>query len=96
LPVVVLAGATHASRADVSMLSNVGLPRLVAGAGDGYVEIAANLATDVPALAALRGGLRDMMRLSPLTDGRSCAQHLENAIRAAWREWCGKKRAEIG
>ncbi len=38
LPVVVLEGTTHASRADVSMLTNVGLPQLVAKSGDEYVD----------------------------------------------------------
>ncbi len=91
LPVVVLAGTTHASRADVSMLCNAGLPQLVARSGDEYVEAATRLAADLDKLAELRAGLRDAMRQSPNTDGRTCARHLENALREMWTNWCREK-----
>ena len=91
LPVVVLAGATHASRADVSMLSNVGLPQLVARSGDEYVEIATRLAATLHDLAAMRASLRGMMMRSPITDGRSCARHLESAFREMWVKWCRER-----
>jgi len=89
--VVALAGATHASRADVSMLSNVGLPQLVANSGDEYVEIATRLAANLHELAGLRASLRGMMMRSPNTDGRSCARNLENALREMWVTWCRKR-----
>ena len=88
LPVVVLAGATHAARADVSMLTNVGLPQLIAGSGDDYVDIATRLAADLPALASMRAELRAMMLRSPITDGRRCARNLESAYREMWTTWC--------
>ena len=90
LPVVVLEGTTHASRADVSMLNNVGLPQLVANTGDEYVDIAARLAHDLPRLAELRANLRGMMARSPNADGRTCARNLEHAFREMWVTWCGK------
>jgi predicted O-linked N-acetylglucosamine transferase (SPINDLY family) len=90
LPVVVLEGTTHASRADVSMLNNVGLPQFVAKTGDEYVGIAARLAHDLPQLAELRANLRGMMARSPNADGRACARNLERAFRKMWVEWCEK------
>ena len=90
LPVIVLEGTTHASRADVSMLSNVGLPQLIAKTGDEYVEIAARLAQDLPNLAELRANLRGMMMRSPNADGRACARNLESAFREMWVTWCSK------
>ena len=90
LPVVVLEGTTHASRADVSMLSNVGLPQIVAKSGDEYVEVAARLALDLPQLAELRANLRGMMARSPNADGRACARNLEGAFRDMWVTWCKK------
>lgn len=90
LPVVVLEGSSHASRADVSMLNNVGLPRLVATTRDEYVAIATRLAGDLPALADLRGKLRGMMERSPNADGRACARNLERAFRDMWITWCTK------
>jgi len=90
LPVVVLEGTTHASRADVSMLNNVGLPQLIAKTGDEYVEIAARLAQNRPKLAELRANLRGMMARSPNADGRACARNLERAFREMWVTWCSK------
>jgi predicted O-linked N-acetylglucosamine transferase (SPINDLY family) len=94
LPVVVLEGSTHASRADVSMLSNVGLPQFVAKTGAAYVDIAARLADDLPRLATLRADLRNMMARSRNTDGRECARNLERAFREMWVTWCGKKNGQ--
>jgi len=90
LPVVVLEGTSHASRADVSMLNNVGLPQLIGKTGDEYVDIAARLAEDLPKLAELRANLRGMMARSPNADGRACARNLERAFREMWITWCEK------
>jgi predicted O-linked N-acetylglucosamine transferase (SPINDLY family) len=90
LPVIALEGTTHASRADVSMLNNVGLPELVAKTGNEYVDIAARLAMDLPKLAGLRMNLRAMMARSPNADGRACARNLERAFREMWVAWCQK------
>ncbi len=91
LPVVVLAGTSHASRADVSMLNNVGLPQLIAQTGDAYVDIAAGLAQNLPQLAILRANLRGMMARSPNADGRACALNLERAFREMWISWCTRQ-----
>ncbi|HYK12681.1 MAG TPA: tetratricopeptide repeat protein [Burkholderiales bacterium] len=93
LPVVVLEGTSHASRADVSMLNNVGLPQLIGKTGDDYVDIAARLAEDLPKLAELRANLRGMMARSPNADGRACARNLERAFREMWVTWCNKAAA---
>ncbi len=94
LPVVVLAGTTHASRADVSMLSNVGLPQFIAQTADEYVDIAARLAQDLPQLVTLRANLRGMMARSPNADGRACARNLERAFRGIWVSWCEKTKGQ--
>jgi protein O-GlcNAc transferase len=91
LPVVALAGATHASRADISMLSNAGLPQLIARTPEEYVEIATRLAADPDELASMRARLRGMMAQSPNTDGRSCARNLESALRKMWEAWCRER-----
>lgn len=89
LPVIVLAGTAHVSRVGVSMLSNLGLERLVASTPDDYVELAAGLASDTTKLAAIRAGLRGLMSRSPNTDGAACAASLEAVFRDAWHRWCG-------
>jgi FkbM family methyltransferase len=91
LPVVVLAGPTHVSRVGVSLLTNLGMPELVARTGDEYVQIAQKLASDLPALAALRPALREKMRQSPIADGKRAAHRLESAFRQMWSNWCSTK-----
>ena len=91
VPVITLAGRTHASRVGVSLLTTTGLPELVASSPDEYVKIAAALATDVPRLAALRTTLRTRMASSPLMDASRFARNVEAAYRQMWRTWCAKQ-----
>jgi hypothetical protein len=69
VPVVTLAGETQVSRGGLSLLSNAGLPELIAFQPEEYLRIARELAGDLPRLAALRGGLRARLQASPLMDG---------------------------
>jgi predicted O-linked N-acetylglucosamine transferase (SPINDLY family) len=93
VPVVSLAGAAHVSRVGVSLLGNVGLPELVAQTPEQYVQIAADLAGDLPRLAELRRTLRGRMGQSPLMDAAGFAQGVEAAYRQMWRNWCEGKSA---
>jgi len=88
VPVVSLAGQHHASRVGVSLLSNVGLPQLIAVDPQGYVRIVVNLANDLPRLVELRIGLRDRVAKSPLLDAPGFARDVEAAYREMWRRWC--------
>jgi predicted O-linked N-acetylglucosamine transferase (SPINDLY family) len=87
-PVVSLAGRTAVSRAGLSILSNVGLPELVAHSTDQYLDIATTLARDLPRLTELRAGMRKRMQASPLMDGPRFARDIESLYRQAWRNWC--------
>jgi len=80
VPVVTLAGDRHASRVGVSLLTNVGLPELVARSEAEFVDIAAGLAGDGARLRTLRGGLRGMVERSPLMDGPGFARRFERAV----------------
>jgi predicted O-linked N-acetylglucosamine transferase (SPINDLY family) len=91
VPVVSLAGDAHVSRVGVSLLSNVGLPELIAQTPEQYVQIAAGLAKDLSCLAELRRTLRARMRASPLMDGARFARDVEAAYRRMWRDWCEGK-----
>jgi predicted O-linked N-acetylglucosamine transferase (SPINDLY family) len=64
--VVTLAGRTAVGRAGVSILSNVGLPELVAHSEEDYVRIAGELANNLPRLSNLHSTLRQRMENSPL------------------------------
>jgi predicted O-linked N-acetylglucosamine transferase (SPINDLY family) len=88
VPVVSLVGTRPVSRAGLSILSNVGLPELVARSEDDYVKIAVELANDLPRLSELRSSLRQRMLASPLTDARQFARDIEAAYRQMWQAWC--------
>ena len=88
VPVVSLAGRSHAARVGVTLLTHAGLPHLVARDADHYVQVAVDLAADMNALATLRSGLRHRLLSSPLTDGDDCARALGSLFRSAWGEWC--------
>ena len=94
VPVVSLAGATAVSRGGLSILSNVGLPELVAKTPEQYVHVALESATDRARLEHLRTSLRSMMRASPLMNAPQFARDVEAAYRMMWRAWCKMKETK--
>jgi len=88
VPVVTLVGPTAVGRGGVSILCNVGLPKLIAQTPEQYVQIATDLAKDLPKLAELRRTLRARMQASPLMDAPRFARNVEAAYRQMWRNWC--------
>ncbi|WVZ91664.1 hypothetical protein U9M48_037807 [Paspalum notatum var. saurae] len=88
VPCVTMAGAVHAHNVGVSLLSKVGLGRLVAKTEDEYVSLALNLASDVDALQELRLSLRELMIKSPVCDGERFTRSLEAAYRNMWHRYC--------
>jgi predicted O-linked N-acetylglucosamine transferase (SPINDLY family) len=90
VPLVTLSGQTPVSRAGLSLLSNLGLPELVAHTAEDYVRIAVNLAGDLPRLAELRASLRARMEASPLMGSLAFTRDIETAYRIMWRAWCAQ------
>src|SRR5271170_337320 len=90
VPVISLEGKTAVGRAGKSLLSNVGLPELIADTPEEYVQIAVKLAGDLPRLSELRKTLRGRMEASPLMDAKRFARNIEAAYREMWRRWCAK------
>jgi protein O-GlcNAc transferase len=88
VPFVTLAGRHFTSRMGVTILTNAGLPQLIAASEHEYLEIAAALANDPARLQGLRSGLRERVRASPLMDAQRYARHLEQAYRGMWQAWC--------
>ena len=93
VPTVALAGEIFASRHSVSHLCNAGLDDWVAGSREAYVALAIAKARDVAALAALRSGLRDRVRASPLCDAPRFGRGFAAALRQAWATWCAQHAA---
>jgi len=90
VPVVSLVGRTAVGRAGLSILSNVGLPDLVASTPDEYMRLAVRLANDLPRLKDLHATLRQRMQASPLMDAPRFARNIEVAYRQMWRNWCAQ------
>ena len=88
VPIITLAGRTAVGRGGVSILSNIGLPELIARSPEEYIAIAVDWATNLERLIAVRAGLRGRMQASPLLDGVQYAASVEATFRQMWERWC--------
>jgi predicted O-linked N-acetylglucosamine transferase (SPINDLY family) len=86
VPVVTLRGDCHAGRVGACLLGWLGLHELIAGDTAEFVRICARLAGDLEGTGALRAGLRERLRASPLMDEEGLTRELERAYRAIWVE----------
>lgn len=91
VPVVTLAGNTHAGRVGASILTALGEPALIAADVGSYVRTACALAADRERLDAYRATLRERLRVSSLCDARGFTRRIEEAIRLAWTDWCRER-----
>jgi protein O-GlcNAc transferase len=90
VPLVTMPGQTAISRGGVSILTNIGLPELIAQMPAQYIEIARTLANDKKRLSNFHATLRDRMIASPLMDAKRFTSDMENAYRPIWLAWCRK------
>ena len=90
IPVIILAGQSHAGRVGVSLLSQIGFAEYIAADLEEYVSIAATLANDLDRLADLRSSLRATMVNSSLCDAAAFVHDLEEAYRHMWHVWCNQ------
>jgi len=88
VPTLTMLGDRHASRMAASVLHRVGLDDFVARDVDRFVNLAAGWSGRIAELSALRAGLRERMRLSPLCDGTAYARSVESEYRRMWEKWC--------
>ena len=91
VPVLTVAGATHAARVGASLLTQAGCPELIADGIDAYVLAAVALAGDAKARAAWGDRLRTAARpsstlLAPTLHAPTLlARDIEDAFREMWR-----------
>jgi len=90
VPVVTLVGETQASRMGLSILSTLGLDKLIAYTPDEYVEICVELASNLDYLKELRQKMRERMLSSPLMNGKIFTHELEEHYRMMWKKWCNE------
>jgi len=94
VPVIALAGDRFIARVGESLLNSTGLGDWLAKTEDEYIARAVAAAADLPALAALRQGLRAQVAASPLCDAPRFARNLEAAFREMWTLWCSRQGAQ--
>ncbi|SEJ94358.1 tetratricopeptide repeat protein [Paraburkholderia diazotrophica] len=83
-PVLGLKGDRFLTHICESLLHAAGLGEWVAADKDAYVEKAVAFASDPDRLAALRAGLREQTRLSPMCDAPRFANNLVDAFHRMW------------
>jgi protein O-GlcNAc transferase len=86
VPFVTLEGNSYMSRQGLMLLTNVGLPKLVARSEQQYVGLAAAMAGDLNKLSAVRACLRERFGRSPIADGPGFARDLGEAFLRMWGE----------
>lgn len=87
VPVISRYGRRHGSRFGLGILSNCGLEGLAVSTNEDYIERAIGLANDRELLTMLHQNLRDMMKRSPLMDGRGYTKEVETAYEMMWENW---------
>lgn len=95
VPVVSAAGSRSVSRSSASLLCTAGLSDWVAPSLADYAALAVEKSRDFDALAALRSGLRERLRRSPLMDERGFTRGLEAAYLEMWRLWSERDGARL-
>jgi protein O-GlcNAc transferase len=85
VPILTLKGNHYISHLGESIMHNAGLSDWIATSEDDYVAKAIHFASDLPRLAALRAGLREQVRISPLFDAPRFAKNFEDALWGMWR-----------
>jgi predicted O-linked N-acetylglucosamine transferase (SPINDLY family) len=88
VPTLTLVGPTPASRLSAANLGHLGLEQFIAVSADDFVAKGLSWANDLPALAALRAGLRARWRAAPARRAAFVADGIERALRRMWRQWC--------
>ncbi len=95
VPVVAWNGKAHWERMGKGILENAGLRDLCASTEEEYVERAVMLSRDREFLAVLRKNLRAMMEHSPLMDGKSYMESLEQGFHMVWKYFVSSQRLPL-
>ncbi|KYR02718.1 glycosyltransferase [Tieghemostelium lacteum] len=92
VPVVTLSGSQHSHNVGKSILSNIGLPELIANNNvDQYIDIAVQLANNTSKLIEYRSSLRSKMISSYLCDNAQFTKNLESAYKSMWSHFIDTK-----
>ncbi|MBU0746256.1 MAG: acetylglucosamine transferase [Gammaproteobacteria bacterium] len=87
VPIVSMVGHSFKSRMGVGLLTYLGRTEWLAESHADYVRIARELAADVPALNALRLGLRQEVESSAIMREDLFNHHFGEGLRVMWLQW---------
>lgn len=87
VPVVTLSGKSNHERFGKSILENIGLDEYIAYNLDEYVDIAVNLANDIPRLKGLHNEIFDRMKHSAIMDQSIYMKDLEEAYEKIYEDY---------
>lgn len=88
VPTLTRVGESVVSWQGAANLLRMGLDEFVAADDAGYERLARRWAADLPALAALRSGLRQRWQRNPLLRPETVARGMQAAFRGMWQRWC--------
>ncbi len=94
VPVLTRSGLHMQQNLSAASLKLLGLSDWIADSDDGFVARACEAVADLPALAALRQGLRERAASVFLGSTAATARELDTAFRIMWRRWCAGEPAE--
>lgn len=94
VPTLSLAGETPASRSGASILGRLGLNEFVATSIDSFVEKSAQFMEQTEELSRVRETMRVRFNASELGQPNLLSQHINTALRIAWKRWCVGAPAE--
>ena len=93
VPFVTLAGRPSVGRVGSAVLHGLGETAWVATTEQDYIDKVIRLASDLPALARIRAGLRERMQASALMDEAGFAGQVEDAYAQMFARWCAAQGA---
>jgi len=88
VPTLTLPGHTVPGRSGATAMGHAGLERFVATDAHDFVRKGVALATELPALAELRAGMRERCVASPMFRSEAIAAGVVDALRIMWQRWC--------
>lgn len=91
LPFVTLAHRPTVGRLGSSLLTSIGHPEWIGADVEGYLQIAAGLAADIPKLAHIRETLRGEVAQSAAMDEEGFTRRVEQGYREMWEIYCSKQ-----
>lgn len=92
VPLLALRGDHLVAHMGESIMHSLDMPDWIAPDTAGYVHKAVAFASDIPALAQIRAGLRSRLLASPICDASRFGRDLEAAFRGMWRNWCEQQK----